>query len=131
MPTETGGRSDLQTPNTPTGLPYGEHKKLHEAQQAVPLPRADLPSQVAAGNSLDQAHADAQATEFPPGGLLATLPPLDLPPTAGLPFGPGPGPEALSRQPQLRASDIFDQLAEAFGDPALAELAARTRSRGG
>lgn len=64
-------RTDLnvQPAVAPPGQPYGQRKAQIEAQQAIPLPappRLDRP------------------TENP-----------DEPITAGLPVGPGPGPEAV------------------------------------
>lgn len=85
-----GNRSDLQAAKAPTGLPYGEHKQLVDAQHAVPLPNTPPP-----------------AAPIPPAGAgpAVALGPFDRPTerpqepvTTGLPTGPGPGPEVLGPQ---------------------------------
>jgi hypothetical protein len=90
-------RTDLQRnpgPNQPirtaTGQPYGVAQQQREAQQAVPLPQAPPPPKPRA--------APVQTAPLP-----GELPPLNAPTdrpseplTAGIPFGPGPGPEVLN-----------------------------------
>lgn len=118
-------RSDLrakgrpQAVTVPTGLGYGERQALEASQSAMPLP----------GDPFQAAIAEANAS---PTELLSLLGPTarpDEPVTAGLPMGPGPGPEILGG-PSNRASDTLDELAAQTGDQALALLAMRARSRG-
>jgi hypothetical protein len=85
-----GQRSDLQAAKAPTGLEYGQHKQLIDAQHAVALPQAGT------------APAPTGPPSPPPGGAPVVLGAFDrpteqpnVPVTAGLPVGPGPGPEAL------------------------------------
>ena len=67
-------RTDLKQPVTaPTGQAYGERKAQVDAQRAIPLP---------------------QAPPVVPLGAPTQRPQEPL--TAGLPVGPGPGPEALA-----------------------------------
>ena len=69
-------RTDTQAISTPTGLPYGEAGALAEAQRQAPLPATPAPLPI----------TDLDAPTARP----------NEPVTAGAPFGPGPGPEALS-----------------------------------
>lgn len=81
-------RSDMQAPKAPTGLPYGEHKQLVDAQHAVPLP--NVGAAPAAGGVLP-----AQGTPPALGDFTRPTERPTEPVTAGLSVGPGPGPEAL------------------------------------
>lgn len=88
----TGNRTDLATqPNrAATGQQYGKATAQRESQKVIPLPQQQVPR-------LDlNAVTQAAARATPPTGLLEG-PSEDAtePVTAGLPFGPGPGPEAL------------------------------------
>lgn len=86
-------RSDLnvsrQPAQAPTGQPYGANKAAMDAQRTIPLPQ--------------QAHViplDAP-TQRP-----------DEPVTAGLPSGPGPGPEALMPTGALASAPDADMNAQ-------------------
>jgi hypothetical protein len=88
-------RTDLhgQTPKAAPGGQYGEVKALLDAQKVIPLPTANQPP-------VQQA-SPAQAQTAPtmaPGDLNFEAPTQrpSEPVTAGLPVGPGPGPEALN-----------------------------------
>lgn len=94
-------RSDLRAAlplNAPTGLPYGDHQKLIAAQQAVPMAPAPTPAAPAPGPPA-AATSPAGGPGLPvPGAQGPLLRPTERPNepvTAGLPTGPGPGPEAL------------------------------------
>lgn len=86
-------RTDMnQAVKTVTGLPYGEAGQLQAAQRAIPLPN-------------NQAVPAANPPQVPSAGppALPGQTPFDAPTqrpnepvTAGIPSGPGPGPEALS-----------------------------------
>lgn len=91
--TAYGNRRDLNEMPVaaPTGLGYGERKAIEDAQRAVPVASPGVPPQAA-------------PTSPPPATwpIPGTLTPLDAPSerpgepvTAGLPIGPGAGPEAL------------------------------------
>lgn len=56
----------------------------------------------------------------------------DEPVTAGMPFGPGPGPEALAPMFAKRngTADTLDLLAQYTGDAVMSDLARRARERG-
>jgi hypothetical protein len=109
--TAYSNRKDLSRPavlpaSAPTGQPYGAAGAQLAAQQAVPM---------ASGPSLPQGAPPQQAEEP---YVMPQMTPLDAPSarlnepvTAGLPVGPGPGPEALagpsaneSVEAQLRAT---------------------------
>lgn len=83
-------RSDLQAqpPTAATGLPYGEHQALVQAQQAMPIasPAGPAPSPVPADQ---QALALAQAMPPPSNPLDQPSTRPNEPITAGLPSGPG------------------------------------------
>lgn len=92
-------RSDLQqgprvAPQAPTGLPYGEHQQLIAAQQAVPIG----PPPPAAPGAPAQAPGAGPAPGF--AHVMAPTQNPDEPVTAGIPSGPGPGPEVLSPMAQ-------------------------------
>lgn len=101
-------RTDLaQAPRAAKGQEYGAAKASLDAQRAVPLPQQAPPPTVPIG-------AESQNPTEPI--------------TAGLPLGPGPGPQpsgpfAVSPVDELRA--IF----QAFPNDDLAELLANLRGR--
>lgn len=92
-----------------TGMPYGMRQELEQMQRAVPLqnpgaihsptpPSGVTPPQATPGppGDLSQAIQDAQSMPATgPGLLKAPTQAPGEPLTAGLPTGPGPGPEAL------------------------------------
>lgn len=92
-------RSDLRQSTTapataPTGLPYGEHKALVDAQRTVPVgspptPGAGVPPPVGGGPA---GYAGPQPGTLP---FIGPTQRPDEPMQAGLASGPGPGPEAL------------------------------------
>ena len=95
-------RSDLRAAlplNAPTGLPYGDRQKLIQAQRAVPMAPAPTAAP-APGPSAAPAPPAGGPGPIPapaPGQnpLLGPTKRPNEPVTAGLPSGPGPGPEAL------------------------------------
>jgi len=96
-------RSDLRAAlplNAPTGLPYGDRQKLISAQRAIPM--APAPSGVPSGPPAQQPvgvpSPSTGAPTGPPPGAQPLLRPTERPNepvSAGLPIGPGAGPEAL------------------------------------
>src|SRR5213078_1555218 len=87
-------RTDLNVNRTlpitaPTGLPYGEHKALIDTQQQVPI---QTPAPTPTG-LLPPPEPQAPPAPITPLSAPTTRP--QEPITAGLPTGPGPGPEAL------------------------------------
>lgn len=111
-------RTDLaenrQPVRVPTGQPYGEAGRQEQAQQAMPLP--DL---------------SAMLSSLP--GLTDESRRPDEPITAGLPTGPGPGPEALAAPPPDRSGvGLIKRMLRENPDPELfALLAEAERSQGG
>lgn len=106
--TAHSNRTDLnQPPSAAPNQPYGEAGAQLASQAAIPLPRAPgpssspTPSGAAAGGPAAQAPGGAptQAAPMAPPGSLGPLNAPSMRPneplTAGLPSGPGPGPEAL------------------------------------
>jgi hypothetical protein len=109
----------------PTGGQDGQATSLAEAQASQPLPQTPTPAP-----TMEQVTAEAQATPFPAGlslGGPSTAP--NEPITAGLPTGPGPGPEAL-RRPKPPITDMLERIALASDDPVLFEVANQARRRG-
>lgn len=109
-------RTDMQAQavRTATGQPYGAAAAQQAAQQAVPLPQQPGPQQAAGPRY-------ATAEDAP--NLLDPTARPDEPLEAGLPFGPGPGPEALPMGPAV--SDLSARLRalySAFPTPELREL---------
>lgn len=96
-------------------MQYGAHQASIAAQQAMPLPQTQsasaappVPASPGGGGALAQALAQAQAMAPPQGGLLAPSNRPSEPVTAGLPIGPGPGPEALGGMANMNASGLAE-----------------------
>lgn len=71
------------------GGQYGEGKQLEELQQSAPMAASNMPR-------MSGANAAAAIANMPPiTPITAPTERPDEPMTAGMPFGPGPGPEAL------------------------------------
>lgn len=89
--------SDVQYNQSPAmmaarGQTYGKRQEQIEAQRAVPMGRSPVEAPV------------ARPRPSAPGSLTApTARPME-PITAGAPFGPGPGPEAMGL-PMIRPSE--------------------------
>lgn len=98
-----GGGAPTQPISVAPGGPYGERKQLTGMQQQQPLPAAaPTPTPAAGGTPVQpgggmQAALQAALATRPPGGtgLLAPTARPAEPVTAGLPVGPGAGPEIL------------------------------------
>lgn len=144
----SGNRTDLAA-KAPTGLPYGEAGALQAAQQAVPMgaqpspaapggppgmpPGVSGPPGVPGGSNappggLADILAAAQAMPPPSGpGLSAPTMRPNEPVTAGLPSGPGPGPEVLNMAPAPpdALTQTLQAAAQATGSGLLANLAAQ------
>lgn len=89
-------RSDLRGGNplpvtVPTGQPYGAAKALEDQQRALPVSAPSGPPRVATAST---ATAGAGPGSF--GDPLRATERPNEPLSAGLPWGPGPGPEALN-----------------------------------
>lgn len=103
---------------------YGQGAAQARAQQALPIqnpPSSQVPQTTPAA-------APPQAAPLgpDPGSLGGILDPTNNPAeplTAGAPFGPGPGPEALPRtDPDAAAIDRLRMLYRATGSPSLGRL---------
>lgn len=103
--TSYSNRTDLnanrQPVTAPTGLPYGQRQQLEQAQQAVPLPN------VASDHVVPLSDPTARPEE---------------PITAGLPFGPGPGPSAIAPQGDSDTILQLRALYQNFPDENIARL---------
>jgi hypothetical protein len=124
-------RRDLRTKQAPkavTGQAYGDRKAQLDAQKVIPLSNQPAPPQ---GTSAPQGMA-AMAGQVG-GGAVGPIPSLsapsarpDEPITAGLPSGPGPGPEALNIPPTPGADDqmlgVLRGLYQAYPNSHLARL---------
>lgn len=108
-----------------SGGQYGEGKNLQELQKSAPM--AASPRTNVSGSQAAQA-----VQNMPPiTPLSAPTERPNEPMTAGMPFGPGPGPEALAMNPQQRT--LSETLAQAVQyDPTgdVAELYNYLLSRG-
>ena len=94
----------MQAPKAKTGQQYGEAGRQLEAQRAVPLPNA-------AGAAAARPASPAAPAAPPPGAMpfdRATERPNE-PLTAGLPMGPGVGPEALGPMGEQRDMLVWKQ----------------------
>jgi hypothetical protein len=89
-------RSDLQqAPRAAPGQTYGVATQQKAAQQVNPLPATGgTVAPVSPNPAMDQAAALGARADALPGLMDPTARPNE-PVTAGVPFGPGPGPEAL------------------------------------
>ena len=116
-------RTDLHQPVTVApGQEYGGRKMLENAQKVVPLPEqppTPSPSPPAAGAASPAMPAGPQPG-LSPGELDFTRPTErpNEPVTAGLPVGPGPGPEALNLpsaagQTAMQLSTIYANVPQA------------------
>lgn len=112
----------LPAPSGPPGAPPGPG--------AAPVDPA-APGGVAP-DEMSAILAAAMAEQSPEGNSLTN--PTDMPSqpvTAGLPTGPGPGPEALGVKPRnTPVAQTMTLLAETLGDPRIARMAQRASMRG-
>jgi len=102
-------------------------KQQADAQRAIPM--AASPVAPAPAPAQPQ-QPQGQRPSMPQPGTMPHLDPTNRPEepvTAGLPFGPGAGPEAIAR-PAPRISQQFSQLAELSGTAI--DLASTARSMG-
>lgn len=73
----------------------------------------------------------AMMSPDPSGSLADPSARPDEPITAGLPVGPGPGPEAVRAENPASVASFFALAAEVFGnDPLMAAMAQRAKRRG-
>ena len=132
-----------------TGAGYGENKRLNEASQAMDaamqgagppvagqqssapvMPPAPAPPAQQGGVPPELLAAAAAGPSPQPGGLHGPSTDPNEPLTAGLPIGPGPGPEALAiggRRRSNQLAETYEMLAQASGDPFYSQLARRAR----
>ena len=109
--TAYSNRTDLNVPKmTVPGQEYGMAGQQMQAQSAVPMGSTPMP-QMAAPAPAPQAQSVPMPGSLP--HLEATQRPNE-PVTAGLPFGPGPGPEVLANQaaPNSPVGATFDALSK-------------------
>lgn len=122
------------TEGQPNGLPmpapdyqgreYGAEKQLQQAAAAQPV----IDETAAPTSPFAAALARAQM-EDGPSNLLDDDESPETPITAGLPFGAGPGPEALGRRTRSRTAEMLGHLAATTGSPVAASLAAEAAAR--
>jgi hypothetical protein len=90
------------------GVDYGEQKELIEQQQAAPLPKNGTPQ------------AQARPTRpMPNVDVFGGTQRINEPVTAGLDFGPGPGPAI---PPEQNVNDLIYQMYAMTGDISLLQL---------
>jgi hypothetical protein len=124
------------------GQMYGKGKELSTLDRQMPTPNvqartqqvvqqaARQPTQASAGAQptvapVDRAMAAAQQLQGRAGMLSQpTQRPME-PLSAGLPSGPGPGPEALGMPMRSPLGETLRQLSNVSGDPIFLELANR------
>jgi hypothetical protein len=94
---------------------YGERHQHEQAQREQPLPQVD-PMQA------------AQAMP-PVTGVMGQPVDPNLPPTAGMPMGPGPNSVTPPPQAKMRQAEILQLASQLSNNPRLAELANRVAAR--
>lgn len=94
---------------------YGERHQHEQAQREQPLPQTD-PIQA------------AQAMP-PVEGLMNQPVDPNIPPTSGMPMGPGPNSIAPPPQVKMRQAEMFRLAAQMSNNPKLAELAGRVAAK--
>jgi hypothetical protein len=128
------GGYGAQPAQAQTGQPYGARQATLESQAAVPVAQAPgmptVPSAPAGGGAPTSPQEQAGRFEAALAAAQRMAPPAPLfgaserpaePFTAGMPMGPGSGPEVLRNGD--RVARTYRQLAEATGNPAFDELA--------
>lgn len=131
-----------QPAQAPGDQAYGAAGAQIAAQQQMPLPDMRAPGGGPApaapggppGPDVDPAAAALQAAMgmAPPEPPPWAAGPVDENIHAGLPIGPGPGPEALGNVGRRPApvADMLLRMADATGDPYLAEMAQAATEQG-
>jgi hypothetical protein len=117
-------RSDLRA-QKPTAVPnqgYGQAGAQLAAQKVVPMAGAPPPPVPAAPAPRQMPGAGGFATPEDTPTLIAPTQRPDEPLTAGLPFGPGPGPEALGPPPMNDTEARLRALYAAYPTPELRDL---------
>lgn len=116
-----------QAIQVPKNQPYGEAKKLADAQRAVPLADNVIPINMREA----QAARDAEAYD-PFAGVTPLSEPTRYPSepvTTGVAVGAGAGPEVLLSRPKGRVADGLMLLAETTNDPEIRALAMEAMGR--
>lgn len=130
-------RRDMRTRQAPKAAPgqtYGDAKQQLASQRAIPLSRTPAPSPA-------EGQGVAAAAGRLGGGVPGNVPSLTAPSTrpnepitAGLPTGPGPGPEALNLPAQASEDDqllaTLRGLDQAFPNSDIKRLIAEVTARG-
>lgn len=139
-----GNRTDLNQNRslpvrTATGQTYGVAQAQAEAQRAMPMRAAPMPAPAQGAPAPMPAPAGGPASPpvgapIPPGAFGDLHRPTERPyepVTAGAVSGPGPGPEALMRPPNVnRVSSVLQQAAQRTGSPVLSRLASQAQAAG-
>lgn len=117
-------RSDLraQKVSVPPSAEYGQGERLRAAQQAVPM--AGAPTVLQPAGSPGQPPPRWATPDDTPTLTAPTQRP-DEPLEAGLPFGPGPGPEVLGPAPMNDVEARLRALYSAYPTTELRELLAQ------
>lgn len=127
------------------GQEYGASQQQMQLERSLPtpnlrnepLPPTTVPQPAGAappapGGAAADPHAAALAAAAALRGQTGLLQQPSTRPnepiTAGLPIGPGPGPEVLAGRIGTPAGDLFRRLTAETGDPLFAELASRVRA---
>jgi hypothetical protein len=93
-------RSDLQAPKAAPGQEYGQQAAQLRGQKVMPLPQGPPASSNTVSPMAAAPMAQAPAV-LAPTPLSAPTERPNEPVTAGLPFGPGPGPSAIPQMAPL------------------------------
>ena len=133
-------RSDLAVPGKPLPVvspkdqTYGQRTSLENAQRTVPMASQPAIPPARPAGPPGQPPGPMLAPPDPAGHLMNPTARPNEPVTAGLPSGPGPGPEAMTGLGQPGApgnlADLLAQAAQASGSSALSFLAGQAQAQG-
>lgn len=116
-----------QAAQVPRGGPAQATPAMSQPQTRRPLPEAAAQGEAGAPAARPDLMQIAQQLRGQAGVLGAPSARPSEPVTAGLPTGPGPGPQALAQPYGSPIADVLRRVARATGDTYLEQLISRSR----